>query len=462
MRAHDPGAPRVLDGRGCATDYAALLLSSLGVRVQRTFLQPDIAPDLAWARSGAMALTGYSGSDSDAESEGAPQLFPAPLAACVDGVRAALCALAGQDVTLPDARTLGERAALSGLRRNGAISPGAACHLLPAADGWLAVNLPRAEDWQLTAAWLEIEGSPLADGSWDELARLLTNQPVARLCARGALLGLAVAALQPEESAVPPWFRVVMQGTPHTPPADAQRTSPPWVVDLSALWAGPLCTHLLQQLGMRVIKVESRQRPDGARHGPAAFYDLLNQGKASVAFDFSDVREIEWLRALLRRADIVIESSRPRALRQLGIDAEELVASTPGLTWLAISGYGRTAEHENRIAYGDDAGVAGGLSALLLKQTGAPMFCGDAIADPLTGWHAALAALASYQGGGGQLIALALRDVVAHAAAQPMPVEREPISPGQIAEPQARQAQAVARPLGADTARILAELGVTC
>ncbi len=451
MLAHGSGfdTPCVLDGRGSASDYAEQLLISLGASVRRTFQYSDLSPDLAWARSGAMALTGHR--------DGAPQRCPAPLASCVDGVRAALLSLAGKDIDLPDARTLGERAALSGLMRNGAIAPGGACRLLRAADGWLAVNLPRPDDWQFTEAWLEIEGGALQPEQWYELAQLLAVQPLARLIERGTLLGLAVTSLQQNDRGVPPWFRIVTQGMRRPEYLKTRRHTPPLVIDLSALWAGPLCTHLLQQLGMRVIKLESLQRPDGARHGSQDFYDLMNQGKASVALDFSDQRDIERLRSLLRSADIVIESSRPRGLRQLGIDAEELVNTTSGLSWLSITGYGRDAEHENRIAYGDDAGVAGGLSALLLTQTGEALFCGDAIADPLTGWHTALTALASYQSGGGRLISLALRDVVAHCAAQPMPATNELIPPEQIASPQARKASTPARPLGADTARILNE-----
>ena len=42
------------------------------------------------------------------------------------------------------------------------------------------------------------------------------------------------------------------------------------------------------------------------------------------------------------------------------------------------------------------------------------MFCADAIADPLTGLHAALAAWVSYLQGGGRLLSLALADVVAY------------------------------------------------
>ena len=67
----------------------------------------------------------------------------------------------------------------------------------------------------------------------------------------------------------------------------------------------------------------------------------MNGGKRSVALDFSDRDDLARLRRLLMRADIVVESARPRALAQLGIDAEALVHAVPGLVWVSISGYGR-------------------------------------------------------------------------------------------------------------------------
>ncbi len=73
------------------------------------------------------------------------------------------------------------------------------------------------------------------------------------------------------------------------------------------------------------------------------------------------------------------------------------------------------------MAFGDDAGVAGGLSALLARSGGDYAFCGDAIADPLTGLHAALAAWSTHLAGGGCVVALAMRDVVAHCAAWERP-----------------------------------------
>ena len=57
------------------------------------------------------------------------------------------------------------------------------------------------------------------------------------------------------------------------------------------------------------------------------------------------------------------------------------------------------------MAFGDDAAVSGGL---VCGGDDAPVFCGDAIADPLTGLHAALAVAQSLRSGGGELIEMSL------------------------------------------------------
>ena len=99
------------------------------------------------------------------------------------------------------------------------------------------------------------------------------------------------------------------------------------VVDLGALWAAPLCAQLLQEMGSRVIKVESSARPDGARAGPSHFFDLMNAGKESVALDLRTATGRSALNDLLIAADIVIESSRPRALEQMGIFAARILGT---------------------------------------------------------------------------------------------------------------------------------------
>src|SRR4029079_1464169 len=85
------------------------------------------------------------------------------------------------------------------------------------------------------------------------------------------------------------------------------------------------------------------------------------------------------LRRLIERADIVIEASRPRALRAWGIEAAEVLAHGRGRASVSITGLGRDSD---RVAFGDDAAVAGGLVAW--DESG-PSFAVDAVADPLTG-----------------------------------------------------------------------------
>jgi crotonobetainyl-CoA:carnitine CoA-transferase CaiB-like acyl-CoA transferase len=437
-----------------ARPYAQRLLQDLGVTTSLA-ARPEVHPAQAWAESGNMALTG--------EPDGPGLMCPVPLASYADGILLALAALApGAPLAgIDGGRLLSERAALSGYRRGGGVAPGGSCRLLRAEGGWLAVNLARTSDWELVPAWLE--AGALAD--WAAVAREVGSHPLAACVERGRLLGLPVAALEPRGEPMGHWFEEHFRSG--TSPGARGRS--PLVVDLSALWAGPLCTHLLQLMGARVIKVESRARPDGMRAAAHGFYDLLNAGKESVALDFADGAALQQLRRLIARADIVIEASRARALRQLGIHAEELLAAHPQLTWVAISGYGRSGPGAQWVAFGDDGGVAGGLSQVMLECTGRALFCGDAIADPLTGMHAALAAWSSYRQGGGRLLGLALRDVIAHGVRFAGLQERgalrarcaewtRRVASAQVLAPQPRAITASARPSGADTQAVLAEL----
>jgi crotonobetainyl-CoA:carnitine CoA-transferase CaiB-like acyl-CoA transferase len=243
------------------------------------------------------------------------------------------------------------------------------------------------------------------------------------------------------------------------------------VLDLSSLWAGPLCAQLLGLAGARVVKVESAARPDGARAGNAAFFALLNAGKESAALDLGSPSGRDRLRRLVARADVVVESARPRALRQMGFEAEWLVAEQPGLVWVAISGHGRREPGAGFVAYGDDAGVAAGLARAIGDPEGTPLFCGDAIADPLAGLHAAAAALTAFRAGEALLLDVSLRDVAAHAAlsggahrdARVRPADGgfEVVAGGRsqrVLPPRARAGRGSARPLGADTDAVLREL----
>jgi hypothetical protein len=131
-----------------------------------------------------------------------------------------------------------------------------------------------------------------------------------------------------------------------------------------------------------------------------------------------------------------------------------------GCVWLSITGYGRGAPMREWIAYGDDAGVAAGLSWLLRQSSGVNTICSDAIADPLTGLHAALLAWTAWAQGGGVLLDLSLNGVLARCIASGGLNKPSGTLQPQVLPPAARTPGAQATTLGKDTAEIFLEFGI--
>ncbi|MGO9927175.1 MAG: CoA transferase [Mycobacterium sp.] len=342
-----------------------------------------------WGSSGLAHLTGLPG--------GPPDFSRANVLARAEGVAAAVGSRAG--VAVDAAGPLTGRAGLLGLTRGGRVSAGGATRLLAARDGWLAITLSRPDDVAAVPALLHVDQVPT--DPWPTLQRWAATSPVSAIIERAELLDVPAAALG-ETAATPPRIRRIGARAPGRGLAGLL------VADLSSMWAGPLCGQLLARAGATVVKVESPRRPDGTRKGDRAFFDWINGEKLSYCLDF-DVQADE-LRDLLVVADVVIEGSRPAALarRRLGPDD---VAPRAGRIWLRVTGYD---EPSRRPAFGDDAAVAGGLVG---SSTEGPVFCADAIADPLTGLEATLAVAESVNRGGGELIHLSMAGIAGTYAA---------------------------------------------
>lgn len=369
-----------------------------------------------WGESGLAWLTGEPGGPSDFS-------------------RAGVLARAGQAVDrlgvgAEAASLLAGRAALRGWSRGGRCSAGGASRLLAAADGWWAATLSRPDDLDAVPALIcsEDPGEP-----WAALAGWAADKPMAEVVARARLLDIPAAALG-EAAPAEPLIR------PLGPRGPARGPSGALVVDLTSLWAGPLCGRLLAQAGATVVKVESPSRPDGTRGGPPEFFDWVNVGKLSCAVDFDADRG--FLAELIGAADVVLEGSRPAALARRGLGPFD-VAARPGRVWLQITAHG----DPNFTGFGDDAAVAGGLVGF--DGAGGPVFCADAIADPLTGIEAAAAVLDALARGGGEVITVALAAVAATYAALPLQA-----GSGQALPPQRPRIGAAGPALGADNARV--------
>ncbi len=387
-----------------AAAHARTLLRSCGLSLEIKDRHAPPSPALEWARSGAMELTGRSNT--------APRFAAGPLASAAHGAGMVLRALAPESALADlDAPALfGERAALAGLQRNGDGSVGGSARLVATRTNRLVVNLPRDEDWELMPAWLAAKSSRFAaTRDWKELAWLIAEHDAETLVERGRMMGLAVA-LAPKVIPQPAALFSLRHGSETSPPP-ARR--PLRLLDLSSLWAGPLATSLLAMAGVEVLKIESPTRPDGARNGPEKFFRLLNGNKQGCTLDLRQPSERAVFERLLGQADIVVESARSRGLEQLGFDAVSWVKGRKGRLWASITGYGRARQW---IAFGDDAAVAAGLAWAPDAGEAGPAFCGDAIADPLTGLTLAALLLALSRSGRGGLLDLSLTDCTAHAA----------------------------------------------
>ena len=337
------------------------------------------------------------------------------------------------DVHVDAAAALTGRAVLLGLHRRGRISAGGATRLMPTREGWWALTLSRPDDIAAIPALVEADTVP--DDPWPTVAHWSAHRDAADVVDRAILLDLPAARLG-ETTAEPP--RVTQRGN-RVAPRSAEGLL---VADLSSMWAGPLCGQILADAGATVVKVESAARPDGTRAGDQAFYDWVNHGKLSYAVDFD--RDHDRLRALLMAADIVIEGSRPGVLARRGL-SPEILPGPDGRVWLRISGHGPDSQ---RAAFGDDAAVAGGLVG---TGENGPVFCGDAIADPLTGLESALALAHSLLRGGGEIVEVAMSAVAASYAMLPITPSQ---SPAPAASPALPPRSASAAALGADNAAV--------
>lgn len=303
-----------------------------------------------------------------------------------------------------DLRLLTERAAVSGFVRGGRCSCGGHSRLIRAKDGWIALTLARDVDVRSVPALL---GCASRASPWHAVERRARMMTVADLVGTGRLLGMPIAAAgdaanaaHARETPTPtPRLHRVVPGTRRGQPPSRR---PPLVIDLTGLWAGPLCGHLLLAAGARVIKIESRSRRDPIRTSSPGLFHRINAGKESVELNLATATGIAALQRLIARADIVISNARPRAFEQMGVVPEEQLAAFPGLTWVAITAYGWTGPDSNAIGFGDD--VAAGAGLLTTARDGTPMFAGDAIADPIAGITAAIGALEAYRQGGGMLV----------------------------------------------------------
>jgi hypothetical protein len=237
----------------------------------------------------------------------------------------------GRQVCVDRAR-VADRSDAMALAVPGEWSANRSCRLLAAADGWIAVSLPRRSDTELLPAWL---GSELDAEPWGAVEAAVRLRSRRDLLAQAHLLGLAVAGVGEIKAATAAVSVRAMTAAPSRPLPTQLR-----VIDLSSLWAGPLCGALLASMGASVLKIETHTRPDAVRAASPQLFDRLNGQKSHAKIDLADPVQVRELGEQIAAADVLITSARARAFEQIGLSPDVLFDANPRLVWVAVTGYG--------------------------------------------------------------------------------------------------------------------------
>ena len=205
------------------------------------------------------------------------------------------------------------------------------------------------------------------------------------------------------------------------------------VLDLTAFWAGPLCTHGLGMLGAEIIHVESTGRPDGTRllaglrfsepdwWERSGVFSGLNTNKKSITLDLGSERGRGLLRQLIDSCDVVVENYTPRVLEQIGVDVDDLRRDRPDLIVVRMPGFGLDGPWRDDPAFAFVIEDASGLTWLTghADQNPVSPYC---VGDSNAGTHALLGLLLAVEQrkatGEGTLVEASMLDAALNIAAE--------------------------------------------
>jgi crotonobetainyl-CoA:carnitine CoA-transferase CaiB-like acyl-CoA transferase len=166
------------------------------------------------------------------------------------------------------------------------------------------------------------------------------------------------------------------------------------VLDMSQFLSGPFAALRLLDLGARVIKIE---RPDGGDlcrrlylsdteiGGDSTLFHAINRGKQSFAADYKNPDDLETVKALIAKADVLVQNFRPGVINRLGLDYEAVKQINPRLVYASITGYGESGPWVQRPGQDLLAQARSGLMWLNGDDGQGPVPFGLAIADLLAG-----------------------------------------------------------------------------
>ena len=126
------------------------------------------------------------------------------------------------------------------------------------------------------------------------------------------------------------------------------------ILDLTRMLPGPFCSMILSDLGANVIKIEDPNYPYGhpppffqkGRYRESAFNSILNRNKKAITLNLKKEKALEIFYKLVKEADVVLDSFRPKVTKKLKIDYDTLTSINPSIICCSLTGYGQYGPYE--------------------------------------------------------------------------------------------------------------------
>lgn len=195
------------------------------------------------------------------------------------------------------------------------------------------------------------------------------------------------------------------------------------VIEMGQLLAGPFCGQLMADFGAEVIKIEQPGLGDPMRqwgrekaHGKSLWWPVVARNKKSIEVNARGQEGADIIRALIAKADILVENFRPGTMERWGLGYDELSQINPRLIMVRVSGYGQTGPYAKRAGYGAIGEAMGGLRYVVGDPSTPPSRMGISIGDTLAATFACLGAMMALhvvnRTGNGQVVDSAIYESV--------------------------------------------------
>jgi CoA:oxalate CoA-transferase len=175
------------------------------------------------------------------------------------------------------------------------------------------------------------------------------------------------------------------------------------VLDFSQFLSGPSAALRLADMGAQVIKIEKPGTGDICRNlyvsdvmmeGESTIFHAINRNKKSYAADLKNAEDLEKVKLLIAKADVMMHNFRPGVMERIGLDYETVKRINPSIIYAEVNGYGTEGPWNHLPGQDLLLQAVSGLTWLSNNDNENPTPMGVAVVDIFAGTHIAQGILA--------------------------------------------------------------------